>query len=252
MATYNASDFGTGYQPRDYKSVPEFSVFPEYDGARIPRSEWKSLIELHNQQKTMPVFWHKKYLKIQSQSRTNYCWMYGTVAAVSNRYAIQGVSTTDLCAYATAFRGKNGANRGGYGVEACRYIQEFGIPSKRVFPEFKADMSLWRKPEVIEDANRHKLVTFEELGQNDFDGVVSSLLDPVDPSPCTLALNWWGHLVAAVGVAEKGGEFGLIIANSHGTSYSAGGESGGYGILWGKKAVPFESVVVRSVKAVTE
>ena len=241
-----------GYEPRDYVAHPEFSAFPEYSGHRYPRSQWKELIDLANANQTMPYHWHKKYQKIQSQGRTNYCWMYGTVAAVSNRYAMQGIDSLDLCAFATAYAGKRGANRGGYGIEACRYIQEYGIPTKDVFPEFKKDMSLWARSDVIRSANQHKLVSFDEFGRNDIEGVISAILDPVDPRPCTIALSWWRHLVAAVGVAEKNGDFGLIIANSHGTRYSAGGLGGGYGILWGRKAVPFESVSVSAVKVRTE
>jgi len=240
---------GKGYILRDYKSVPEFSAYPEYSGRRHDRSQWKQLIDMHNANQSMPVHWHKKYCKIKSQKRTNYCWMFGTVACVENRLAHQGISGVDLCAFATAYRGKQGRNRGGYGVEACRYIDQFGIPDCKVYPNFSKDMSLWKRPEVIASSSANKIVSFNELGRNDFEGAVSALIDDVDPRPVTLALSWWRHLVCGLGVAYNGRDYGIIIANSHGTQYSAGGEKNGYGILWGRKAVPFESVAVGTVLA---
>lgn len=250
MPDSNPQSWTYGYIPRDYEEVPEFSAFNEFSGDNIPRSQWSELIDHHNEHQSMPVHWHKKYLNIESQGSWGYCWMYGTVACVANRYAMQGVGNPNLCAWASAYRGKSGRNVGGYGVEACRYIQDFGIPSQDVFPEFTKNMNLWKSKEVIESADKHKLVDFEEFGRSGiFDSVVSAILNPDDPSPCTLAFTWWGHLVAGVGVAKKGNDFGLIIANSWGTQYNAGGESNGYGILWGNKAVPFEAVRVRKVKA---
>ena len=239
---------GKGYEPRDYRAVPEFSAYPEFSGVRVPRSEWKARVEHLNATKSQPYHWHRRYCKIQNQKSTPYCWMYGTVACMLNRYAMQGVGYVDLSPFAIAYRGKNGAMRGGYGVEACRYIQEWGVPTKEYFPEHKKDMSLWNSPEVKNSASKHKLVEFQELGRNDFEGVVSALIGP-DPCPVTLALSWWGHLVAGLGVAFRGDEVGLIFANSWGDRYKEGGLDGGYGILWGHKAVPFEAVAVRHVRA---
>jgi len=239
-------DHAKGYIPRDYEEVPEFSAYREFTGPRVPRSEWKERIEYLNEIKAQPVHWHKKDVEILNQKSWGYCWMYGTVACVANAYAHQGTGDPRFNAHAVAYRGKKGANRGGFGVEACRYIQDWGIPTKDSIPEYTKSTQ-WSE-EASRDAAQHKLVDFEELGRDDFDGVVSALIGP-DPCAVTLAFNWWGHLVAGVGVARKGNDYGLIIANSWGTNWSDGGESGGYGILWGRKAIPFESVAVRYVKA---
>ena len=240
---------GRGYVERDYKSVPEFSAFEEFGGNRLPRNEWKERIDYLNEQQAQPYHWHKRYVKIRSQSRYPYCWMWGTCCALETAFAMQGVGSPHLNAHAAAYRGKRGAMRGGFGVEACRYIQSFGVPQESVLKGYVKQRS-WSK-EVQENADKHKLVDFQELGKNDFDGVVSALIGE-NPQPVTLALSWWRHLVAGIGVAHKGRDFGIIIANSHGTRYSAGGLKGGYGILWGKKAVPFESVAVRHAKARSE
>lgn len=241
----------TGYVPRDYTSVPEFSAFNEFSGPRIPRSEWKERIDYLNANKAQPYHWHRRCSSIKNQKNYGYCWMYGTVGAVMASYAIQGIDGLNLSAYAVASRGKNLRNEGGYGVEACRYIKKWGIPEESLYPEFSRSLDAWKKHEVIESAKQHQLVDFQELGSRDLDGVVSALIGP-NPSPVTLALSWWGHLVVGLGVAYRGDEFGLIFGNSWGERYKEGGLDGGYGILWGKKAVPFESVVVRAVRARNE
>ena len=235
-----------GYIERDYAEVPEFSAYNEFAGDRIPRSEWKERIEHLNEIGGQPYHWHKRFGKIKNQKSTNYCWCYGTVAALETSMIMSGVSGIELNAHAVAYKGKHGANRGGYGVEACRYIEQYGVPEIRVMPEFTRTTK-W-SAEVQENAKLNGLADFSELGRSDFEGVVSALIGP-RPSPVTLAFSWWRHLVCGLGVAIKGDDFGLIIANSWGTRYSAGGLSGGYGIIWGRKAVPFESVVARFADA---
>lgn len=236
-----------GYEERDYAESPEFGELAEYSGRKWARDEWKDRIDEQNEERISAYHWHKAYVPIKSQGSWGYCWAYGTVCAVETAYAMQGVDTGSLNAHALAYRGKSGRNRGGYGLEACRYITEFGIPSERVLAG-KVRTTRW-SDDVQRNADQHKLVNFEEVGKDNFDGVINSLLNG---HPTTLALRWWRHLVCGVGVAYKGNDFGIIIANSHGTRYSAGGMKDGYGVLWGRKAVPFEAVSVRSVKVRSE
>lgn len=171
-------DHAKGYIPRDYEEVPEFSAYREFTGPRVPRSEWKERIEYLNEIKAQPVHWHKKDVEILNQKSWGYCWMYGTVACVANAYAHQGTGDPRFNAHAVAYRGKKGVNRGGFGVEACRYIQDWGIPTKDSIPEYTKS-TRWSE-EASRDAAQHKLVDFEELGRDDFDGVVSALIGP-DP-----------------------------------------------------------------------
>lgn len=239
--------FAKGYVERSYVDVPEFSVFNEFSGPRLPRHEWKDRIDYLNELQIQPYHWHKHEQTIMNQRAYPYCWAYGTVGAVKTAYSIQGAGHIDLNAFALAYRIKNGARRGGFAVEACKGIQKWGVPTHKSLPEFTHTTSWDRK--VQAEADLHKLVEFEELGRRDFDGVVSALIGP-RPSPTTVAFSWWKHLVLAVGVTyDRHGEFGLIIANSWGKRWSGGGKGGGYGIIWGEKAVPFESVAVRAVKA---
>jgi hypothetical protein len=242
--------FGRGYVERDYGSVPQFSVYEESPIKRLPRGEWKSRIEHLNEAGAQPYHWHKLYVKIRSQSRFPYCWSWGTCCAIEVAYSMQGVGSPHLNAHALAYRGKNGALRGGFATEACKYIQEYGVPQESVLGGFVKQRS-WSK-EVQANADKHKLVDFNEIAKNDLDMLVSCLIGE-SPQPATIALSWWRHLVCALGVTiDKRGNVGIIFANSWGTKYKEGGLDGGYGILWGKKAIPYESVAVRHVKSRTE
>lgn len=239
-----------GYIERDWSEYPEFCSYPEFSAGYIPRSEWVDRIEHLNQIKAQPVHWHKAKCQIKQQARTNYCWAYGTVSGIETAYAMSGVSDIELNAHAVAYRGKRGANKGGFGLEACHYIQDAGIPETKVLAEFTRQTK-W-SDEVATNAQQHKLYEFEELPRDDaFEAVVSAL---IGKSPCcaTVAFSWWRHLCLAVGVAvRKRSQFGLIVANSWGKNWSAGGEVGGYGIIWDEKgkADPFEAIAIRGVKA---
>lgn len=240
-------EYSKGYIDRSYVDVPEFSAYPEFSGARIPRSEWKERVDYLDDMESQPYHWHRHGQPIMNQKNWPYCWSYGTVAAIKTAYSIQGVGHVDLNAFALAYKIKGGKRRGGFAVEACKGVQEFGIPTHSSLKEFTRTTN-W-SDKVSDDASRHKLVEFEELGRRDFEGVISALIGP-RPCPVTLAFSWWKHLVVGLGVTfNKSGDIGIIIANSWGTGWGDGGLSKGYGIIWGDKAVPYEAVAVRAIKA---
>jgi len=142
---------------------------------------------------------------------------------------------------ATAYLGKRGRMKGGFGVEACGYIQEYGIVEEEYLPEFTKTFR-W-SDDAKENARKHKLVDFEELPKNSMESVVDAIL--CERCPVTVAFSWWRHLVCCVGVVVKGDDFGLICVNSWGSNWG----DNGYTTLWGKKAVPYESVAVRQVRS---
>lgn len=242
-------DRARGYQPRDYREFPEGYNLPSHTAKAIPSSEWRERIDYLNSISAQPVHWHKSLGKraIQNQRSSNYCWMYGTVAAMINSLATQGVGFVNLNPYAVAYLGKRGANRGGFGAEACEYLDKYGCPTKSALPEFTKTLR-WTSL-VKANARQHKICEFSEIGSDNFDAVVSNLIGD-DPAPCTVAFSWWRHLVCALGVTYNSrGNYGLIVVNSWGSKWADGGESGGYGIIWGAKAVPHEAIAVRSVLA---
>lgn len=239
-----------GYIPRDYESCPEGSQFEFSNVKNLPRSEWKQRIDFLNEIEAMPYHWHRKQGPsfVMNQRKSNYCWCYGVCAAIKNCYAVQGIGAIKLNAFAVAYRGKKGKNRGGWGAEAVKYISEWGIPETHAIPEFKKTLR-WDRL-VQANARQNKIVEFTEVGKNNFDGLVSNLIGD-DPAPCSVGYDWWGHLVCALGVAyDRRGNYGIIFVNSWGSKYGSGSLSGGYGIIWGeKKATAYESIAVRNVKA---
>lgn len=246
------SDEFRGYIPRDYDSFPTGSSLRFNTVKQLPESEWRERIDYLCSIKAMPYHWHMRLGKrvILNQRRTNYCWCYGTVAAVLNCYAVQGIGHVKLNAHAVAYLGKRGKNRGGFGAEACDYINQYGIPETKVLPEFTKTLR-WDRL-VKANARQHNIVEFEDIGRNNFQSVVSNLLGD-DPAPVTVAFDWWRHLVCALGVTyDRNGRYGLIVVNSWGSKWGSGGLSGGYGIIWGDKAVPFEAIAVRNVNARSE
>ena len=239
-----------GYVPRDYEQFPEFCAFQEYSGKIYPRKDWRELIELQKKHGSSPKHVHLfNEIGILNQRSTPYCWMYGVVGCVLNRAAAQGIQPVPkLNAQATAAMGKRYRKKGGFGIEACKYIEKYGIPTTDVWPEHSFNRDLENRPEVKASAALHKIVTFEELPRNNFDAVMSALICPVDPVPVTLAFMWWRHLVCGLEGLWNGCEFGLGWAISWGTRYG----KNGFGEVFGRKAVPFEAVAVRSVKSITE
>lgn len=214
-------------------------------GPRYDRKDWPELMALQEKERTSPLHIHQDYkVPVLSQKSTNYCWMFGTVAGVMNRYAMMDGVAPLLSPAGPACQGKNYRNEGGWGEEAIGYINQFGIPTQDVWPNCSFNEDLHTRPSVRNSANKHGVVQFEMLGRYDFDGTMSALLCPYNSSPVTLGLSWWGHLVLGLQAIRYAGEWGIAFVNSW--DYDWG--EGGYGVLLGEKADPTEAVVIKSIK----
>ena len=252
-----SSEMPTGYIPRDYEEFPEFCFFKPYEGPVYPRRDWVELIELQRKYRTSPLEVHKKN-KIEpgNQGAFGYCWQYAIISPVLNRYAAQGIDPVPrLSAHAVAAMGTAYRNRGGFCLEGARNVQKFGIPTLDVWPGYSMDRKLENDPDVVESRKLHRLVDFQEhTRERVFEETMSSIICPVNPSPSAVAFSWWNHAVGALaGNYRKRGrrvEFGFDFVNSYGKNWN--GKRRGYGTVWGTKAIPFESVTVRAVSAVSE
>ena len=147
--------------------------------------------------------------------------------------------------------GKRYRNKGGYAVGPLISLHSMEYLSTQC-GRSTATTVLWKVIRKCRVGQNTSWSLLEEAPRNSFSTVVSALLCPVDPCPATLAFSWWRHLVAGLRVVYRGSgrsvEFGLEFVNSWGTKWG----DGGYGTVWNQKAVPFESVIVRAVKAVKE
>lgn len=235
--------FTGGFLERDFSVYGEGFYAPRYTRSVIPRRDWPDLIKRQDEYKNSPWHFEKHYgIPVLDQNGLGYCWMYGVVAGVMNRYACQGIPVPHLSATGPAAQGKRWKNEGGWAGEAVRYIDEFGIPTVDTWPEhyFKRDI-LTHEMEL--DAARHKIVEFEELESQNFDMAMSCLLDPEGADPVTLGLMWWGHLVCGVRGIMDGNKFGIVIKNSWKPSWG----DGGFAVLMESKATAHEYLRVKRV-----
>lgn len=240
------ASIATGFELRDYGVNPLGSYAAQFSGTRIPRSDWDELIEMQDRNESSPWHVHKSNkLPILSQATLPYCWMYGTVAGVMNRYGAQGIEPVPhLSATGPAAQGKQWRKSGGWAGEAIKYIEQYGIPTVATWPDHAFDRSLANNREQQADAAKHKIVEFREIESRDFDMAVSALLSPFNPCPVTLGLAWWGHLVCGLRVVKIApGKYGIVIVNSWTEKWG----DRGYAVLTEEKAIAHEYVVIVKV-----
>jgi len=242
--------FGSGMVKRDYALHGLGSYANVFSGEIIPRSKWDDLIKRQDDNESSPYHHHiASDVEVLDQNGYPYCWMYGTVAGVMNRYASQGLPVPFLSATAPAAQGKDYKQEGGWAAEAIPYIEKYGLPTVDTWPQHSLDRKLAKNHEQQLDAARHGIVQFEELPQSNFDAAASCLLDPYNPSPVTLGLMWWGHLVCGLRLVKVDrNTYGILIVNSWTREW---GENG-FKVLVESKATAHECVAIRNVKVRAE
>ena len=216
---------------------------PQFEGKIFPRDTWDDLAIIQETNGTSPYDFHKNGVNIYDQKSTNYCWCFGVCAGVATQYSKSGISIPDLSPASTACQIKDFNNVGGWGKTAVAGIQKYGIATTDTWPNVSFDRSLPANHDVIADSRQHGIAEFENLG-SDFDAMISSLLDPVNPAPCSVGFSWWGHLVVALKAVKVDNSWGIIIANSWGPNWS----DKGYGVLLGSKARADEAIRIGRVK----
>lgn len=240
-----SGEFGSGHMERNYSTHGLGTYAPQCRVDPIPRSQWDDHIKRQDDEESSPWHHHKaSNVPILDQNGHPYCWMFGTVAGVMNRYAAQGLPVPFLSATGPAAQGKNWRQRGGWAGEAIEYIGKYGIPTTATWPQNSMDRSLPNNHEQQLDAQRHGIVDFEELPSRNFEMAMSCLLSPQNPRPVTLGLMWWGHLVCGLRAVKIGRGYGIVIVNSWKKSWG----DGGYKALVESKATAQEQIAICDVK----
>jgi len=214
----------------------------------MPRSEWDDNIRRQEAEQSSPDHWRLAGgVPVMDQSNWGFCWFYGLIGAVNTAYAQTGMEGLRLNPWPTAYLGKNGRNVGGWAGEGLGYFDKWGTPEESVWdPNNKTnDRALFQDHGVQLNSKMHNAIETEELERNNFDALVSALLDPERPTPVTMGLQWWGHLIYATkAVKISNGKYGVKIVNSWKPSW---GEQG-CAVLAQNKATAFEQIAIVRVK----
>jgi hypothetical protein len=235
----NDSGMGRGYDAS--QAGPFLSSAPASQITRLPRNTWADHIKRQEAEKSSPFHWFQHGgVKVLNQGSWGYCWMYGLVGAMQTAYAMTGQKAPHLNAHFTAWLIKNGRNEGGWAGEGMTGLNRFGCPEMAVFSGHPTSRDLFERGEVVANAKQHNVVEFGELPRNDYEALVSVLLDPINPRPVTMGLNWWGHLIYAVRAVKEG----VLIVNSWGENWGNKGLS----VLAPNKSIAFEQIAVERVK----
>ena len=239
--------YSFGMTPRDYAAAPFGSASrPLYQYQyESDRNKLRDRIKRADENKATPDDWRiAGEVPVFDQGQYGYCWLYATVGAMSTAYAMTGIKVPELNPFPTAYRGKNGRNQGGWGEEALRYIEQFGVVEASLWRGHEAKMSNWDRNEVKENAALHKVTQSLELPQKNILALISVLTDPKWPRPVILGLSWWGHEVYGVrALAMEGGKFGVKFVNSWKPTW---GEQG-CGVLTESKATADEQIAIQRV-----
>ena len=231
---YAAAPFGSASRPSK-----QFQYMFESD-----RGKLRDRIQRADENKTTPDDWRMSAgVPIMNQGSWGYCWIFGVVGAMMNAYAMTGGFVPNLNAFPTGYRIKNGRNEGGWGEEALRGIEQYGVVEESLWPGSEAKMQNWDRQEVKENAVLHKVTESLELPRRDILALVSVLTDPKNPRPVSVGYDWWGHLIYAVRAGWKDGKFVVKIVNSWDKTWGENGTAW----LTESKAIASEQIAIQRV-----
>jgi hypothetical protein len=191
--------------------VPASFLYP-----RIPRSDWKRLIE--EGQGTFLGDMTKDVLPPHDQGSTNYCWAHGSVRAVEALRVYEGQLPRVLSAESIAVPITGGRNRGGSSDEALDWLRKYGACDQSFWP--LNDLNI-KHAKVGWDEDRFNHVIISWLDVENFDDQMTLALHRV---PVAIGLGWWQHLVCQLDpFILDDGTFGIGADNSWGADYGENG-----------------------------
>lgn len=229
---------GYGLIPRDFAAEP-FGTYAAYSAPLLTWTEIKERAEYRKATKTRNCDrLAAKGFHDSNQSRTNYCWMHGCVngahgTRITTNQQLVRLSAASAAAPANSFR-----NAGGYGVQALKWLQQYGVATMDLWPANEISRSLWT-PEVKANALRTRVEEWEDMESRDYRALCSALVQDL---LCPVAFNWWSHLICALDPEFEDASDtspNLICINSHG--------QGKHILLTGRKAIADDAQVIRRV-----
>lgn len=202
-----------GYIERDYSAEPigthGFAApFPKE--LLIPRSEWRDRIEAMEKTKSrLSDLIRYKKLPYQDQANTNYCWIFGTVAAIHIVRMLQGepmvmLSPASVGAPLTNYANARGnpAGVGGWGTKALAYIVKHGIAPADLWP-IRAIDKRYDNAESQAARKAYNVTEWYDVPPNSFDHLMSIVLRGL-PAPIGIPWGRGGHLICACDPVVRG------------------------------------------------
>ena len=228
-----------GWLPRNYVTQPYGGFgFAVPDDDLIHRNEWASrLKDRTDAGASVSAIAKSAGIKVYHQGSTNYCWANAPVKGLEMLHVLAGQEHVALSPASVAAIIKNYRNEGGWGTQAAQFIAETGATTQKLWPANSLDRK-YNTHAANAERSKHRLQEWKDIPARSFAHMATHLLrGRVVP----IGLNWWGHEVLAVELADLGGgKFGALIWNSHGESW---GENG-LGVLDEKHATPDDALAM--------
>jgi hypothetical protein len=250
--TTHGHGFGKGYEPRDFKKDP-LEMFAELSTnfKLIPKSEYSARCEEQKREQSSLVHIRNraddgKPIPSLNQGAFPFCWSHSSTSAFMIARAVANLSYVPLSAFSVACPVKNYRNEGGWCGQSFKYMTDVGVASQKFWPQGMNNRS-YHTQEMLGNAALHKItegvydvarqVWDQELTQDQIDTLLLSNV------PMALDFNWWSHSVCGLAVVEvEPGDFGRVIWNSWGDSWS----ENGLAVLRGKKKLADGAVALFS------
>lgn len=172
---------------------------------------------------------------IKNQNGTNYCWAFGTIRMLELTRLQMGEEHVPLSPASVACLIKNYKNNGGWGGECLAGIKKWGVAPESLWPEHAIDKR-YDNEQSREARKAFNVTDFVDI-PDDFYSVMTLLVRDI---PCSVAFDWWGHLVCAVEPDIVNNQLGYWIDNSWNTTWGTAGR----GFITGSKADPSEAYAV--------
>lgn len=224
-----------GLEPRPVE-FGKLSFAAAWTGTPLTAAELKEQIAFQKANKTGLIARSKAAgVGIKNQNGTNYCWAFGTVRMVELTRMSMGEEHVPLSPASVACLVKNYRNAGGWGGECLEGIQKWGIAPESLWPEHAINRN-HDNAESREARKAFNVTDFVDI-PDDFYSVMTLLVRGL---PCSVAFDWWRHLVCAVEADVVNGRLGYWIDNSWNTTWGTAGR----GFITGKKADPSEAYSV--------